>query len=75
MNVRLEIQLANKPGALVRVLGLAERRGFAPFRVQAAPFGPTTQMVHLTVSDDRPVEQLVRQIQKLYDVRHVERRR
>ena len=27
MNVRLEIQLANKPGALVRVLGLAERRG------------------------------------------------
>ena len=25
MNVRLEIQLANKPGALVRVLGLAAR--------------------------------------------------
>ena len=74
MNVRLEIQLANKPGALVRVLGLAERRGFAPFRAGGS-FGPTTQMVHLTVSDDRPVEHLVRQIQKLYDVRHVERRR
>jgi len=74
MSVRLEIQLASRPGALLRLLGLAERRGYTPFRVHAAPFGPTTQMVHLTVSKERPVDQLIQQMRKLYDVRHVEKR-
>lgn len=75
MSVRLEIQLASKPGALMRLLGLTERRGHPPFRVHAAPFGSTTQMVHLTIKNDRSIDQLVRQIRKLYDVRHVEQRR
>ena len=74
MSARLEIQLARRPGALLRLLGLAERRGYPPVRVQAAPFGPATQMVHLTVSASRPVDKLVRQLGKLYDVQRVEQR-
>ena len=74
MSVRLEVQLARKPGALMRLLGLTERRGYPPFRVHTAPFGPATQMVHLTIKNDRSIDQLLRQIRKLYDVRHVERR-
>ncbi len=74
MSARLEVQLARRPGALLRLLGLAERRGYRPVRVQAAPFGPTSQMVHLTVAMDRPLEQLIRQVAKLYDVQRVEQR-
>ena len=74
MSVRLEVQLARRPGALMRLLGLTERRGYPPFRVHTAPFGPATQMVHLTIKNDRSIDQLLRQIRKLYDVRHVERR-
>ena len=69
----LTIHLERSEGALVRLLGLAERRGYCPVRVSAVPAGPDRTVVHLGVHSDRPLDQLIRQINKLYDVLHVEK--
>jgi len=72
MSCQLLVHLRQAEGALVRLLGLAERRGYAPLSVWADPGGEETMVVHLTVSAARPVDLLVRQFDKLYDVKHVE---
>lgn len=73
MNGQLMVRLTRAEGALVRMLGLVERRGFVPVRILATPDGPECQRVLLTVQTDRPIEQLTHQLNKLYDVLHVER--
>lgn len=73
MNHRLRIQLGWSDGALVRLLGHTERRGFPLVGVSATPSGPTTLMVDLKVQADRPVDQLIHQLSKLYDVQQIER--
>ena len=75
MTGRLEITLGRSEGALVRLLGLAERRGYPPLRVSAVTTTHDTFKVDLTVESDRPLEQLARQVRKLYDVATVEIRR
>ncbi len=72
MSHQLLIRLARSEGALVRLLGLAERRGFSPVRVLASPEGPHAQRVLLTVSGPRPLDKLTLQLSKLYDVLDVE---
>ena len=72
MTGQLMIRLARSEGALVRLLGLAERRGFAPVRVLASPDGLDSQRVLLTVSGQRPLDKLTLQLSKLYDVLDVE---
>ena len=72
MKNRLSIELMRSRGALIRLLGLTERRGYAPLFVSAAPSGPDVLLVELTVESDRPLEQLTRQLAKLYDVERVE---
>ena len=72
MTGRLEITLGRSEGALVRLLGLAERRGYPPLLVSAVTTSPDTFKVDLTVESDRPLEQLARQVRKLYDVATVE---
>ena len=69
----LDLEIGRATGALVRVLGLAERRGFTPVRVTASPTGPTAMRVRLSVQSARPTELLEGQLRKLYDVLHVER--
>ena len=74
MSTDLAIRLDRTEGALVRLLGLAERRGYPPTRVSAIPVDTTTMLVQLTVCSDRPPEQLMLQLSKLYDVKHVEKK-
>lgn len=73
MTQNLDLEVGRAAGALVRVLGLAERRGYPPVSVSAHPMGPRAMRVRLTVESDRPVDQLVRQLDKLYDVMRVQR--
>jgi acetolactate synthase regulatory subunit len=64
----LNLLLANREGAVVRILGLVERRGF---RFGAISMHPTPQGTRLSLtlaSDDRPAEVLLRQVARLQDV-------
>ena len=73
MNHTLRMNIYKVEGALIRLLGLIERRGFSVTSMNAhADEGQ--QHVEVTVhvhSTGRSVETLARQIQKLYDVRSV----
>jgi len=67
--LELSLLIANAEGALVRVLGLIERRGFAlgPMQTRMTPQG---LRLTLTLSDNgRPADVLLRQVKRLCDVR------
>lgn len=73
MRYQLELTLRRAEGALVRVLGTAERRGFHPVLVD----GETRQdgdrwHLRMTVESEREPEQLRHQLAKLYDCLAVE---
>jgi acetolactate synthase regulatory subunit len=70
-DVRLVV--GREEGVLVRVLGLVVRRGFEPVEVASGPgAAASTLAVRLILEGERPIENLVRQLRKLYDVRQVE---
>jgi acetolactate synthase II small subunit len=69
---QLTIHLSRAEGALVRLLGLTERRGFSTLSITAIPMGAELLLVHLTLRAQRSLENLVHQIDKLYDVQRVE---
>jgi acetolactate synthase II small subunit len=72
MRHRVDVHLARADGSLVRLLGLAERRGYPPVYVSASPVGPDTQLVRLTLGGERPLEPLLRRLGAMYDVKHLE---
>ena len=73
MRYQLELTLRRAEGALTRVLGTAERRGFAPLSVDghAHADGERWQL-RLTVEGEREAEGLQHQLAKLYDCLAVE---
>ena len=72
-NNTIRMHVRDTEGALIRVLGLSERRGYRPTSVRAETGGQTPWFqVRLCVETRRPIEQLVRQLNKLIDVRDVE---
>lgn len=68
MAIELRMLLKAAEGALIRVLGTIERRGFALARVSTQPRGPHTEMRVEIEPQGRPIEVLVRQLKRLYDV-------
>ncbi|KAF1712065.1 acetolactate synthase [Pseudoxanthomonas kalamensis DSM 18571] len=73
MQYRLDLVLKPAEGALVRTLGLIERRGFAPRAINGAPDPADGRWrVQLVVDSARPVEGLRLQLLKLYDCEAVE---
>ena len=73
MRYQLELTLRRAEGALTRVLGTAERRGFAPLSVDghAHADGERWQL-RITVEGEREAEGLQHQLAKLYDCLAVE---
>ena len=73
MRYQLELTLRRAEGALTRVLGTAERRGFAPLSVDghAHADGERWQL-RMTVEGEREPETLQHQLAKLYDCLAVE---
>ena len=73
MRYRLDLVLKPVEGALVRVIGMTERRGFAPRAISGGPDGDSGQWrLQLVVDGSRPAETLKRQLQKVYDCESVQ---
>lgn len=73
MRYRLDLVLKPAEGALVRTLGMVERRGFAPRAISGAPnAGDGRWRVQLEVDGQRPAESLRLQLRKVYDCESVE---
>jgi acetolactate synthase II small subunit len=73
MNHTLQMNIQKVEGAIIRLLGLIERRGFSVTAMHAHS-DDASQQVEITVhvrAVGRSVETLTRQIEKLYDVRSV----
>ena len=73
MRYRLDLVLKPVEGALVRVIGMTERRGFAPRAISGgAEDGDGRWRLQLVVDGSRPAETLKRQLQKVYYCESVE---
>lgn len=69
MRYRLDLVLSPTEGALTRVIGMAERRGFTPRAIAGRPGAGDDGRWHLQleVEGARPPESLRLQMLKLYD--------
>ncbi len=71
----LELRVRNHPGTMSHVTGLFARRGFNLEAIVCAPVGDgATSSMLLLVSDEPRLEQVERQLAKLYDVLTVRHR-
>ena len=73
MNHALNLEVERVDGALLRVIGMTERRGWSTVSMHAeSDDAAATLRLRLTVLGSRSIELLVRQLRKLYVVREVE---
>ena len=72
MNHTLTIQLSGSEGAVVRALGLIERRGFNLGKCSVGEADSSGRLMKVRVSSTRSGELLKRQLERLHDVFHVE---
>ena len=73
MRYQLDLTLRQAEGALTRVLGAAERRGFRPLAVDGeAQADGDRWHLRLTVEGERDHDNLRSQLAKLYDCLSVE---
>lgn len=68
MQHTLHIQLRNGEGAVLRALGLMERRGFRLEACTVSEAGGDGRPMLVRVESDRPPELLQRQLERLHDV-------
>lgn len=72
MRYRLDLVLKPAEGALTRVIGMAERRGFTPQAISGEPAAVDGRWrLQLVVDGNRPAETLRLQMQKIYDCESV----
>ena len=72
MNHTLHIQLSSVEGAVIRTLGLIERRGFSLNTCSVGESDGNGRNMQVNVSSTRPGDLLKRQLERLHDVYHVE---
>ncbi len=72
MRYRLDLALKPAEGALIRVIGMVERRGFAPREVHAVPAANGWQVQITAQGGARAPETLRQQLLKVYDVESVQ---
>ncbi len=71
-NTIVKLMVNNHPGAMSHITGLFSRRGFNLEGILCAPVESGVQSVmYLLVRNDDRLEQIVKQLRKLYDVRSV----
>ena len=68
----LTIQLSGSEGAVIRTLGLIERRGFSLDKCSVGEIDSSGRTMEVQVSSSRPGDLLKRQLERLHDVIHVE---
>ncbi|HRU07350.1 MAG TPA: acetolactate synthase small subunit [Candidatus Brocadiia bacterium] len=70
----LELTVSNHPGVMSHICGLFARRCFNVEGILCMPIGGGAQSrIWLLVNEDQRLEQMTRQIRKLYDVASVRR--
>lgn len=67
MRYRLDLTLRQAEGALSRVLGTTERRGFRPVSVNGMAGDGGHWQLQMTVEGNRAPDTLQQQLAKLYD--------
>jgi len=72
MNHTLTIQLSAAEGAVIRALGLIERRGFSLNKCTVGEIENNRRAMEVCVSSARPGDLLKRQLERLHDVVQVE---
>ena len=72
MKHSLQIQLKSNEGALLRTLGMIERRGFRIDSMSLSEPEGDGRALAVNVTSDRAVELLQRQLDRLHDVLWVE---
>ena len=68
MNHTLKIRLKDNEGAVLRTLGLMERRGFLLESCRIEPVSGDEREMEVCVSSSRPGDLLKRQLDRLHDV-------
>lgn len=73
MSVRrriISLLIENEPGALSRVVGLFSQRGYNIETLNVAPTNDTSlsRLTLTTIGDDRTIEQITKQLNKLVDI-------
>jgi acetolactate synthase-1/3 small subunit len=70
----LELTVNNHPGVMSHICGLFSRRAYNLEGIVCVPIGSgETSRMWLQVNEDRKLEQVIKQVQKLPDVRRVVR--
>ena len=71
-NTIVKLMVKNHPGAMSHITGLFSRRGFNLEGILCAPVdGGEDSAMYLLVKNDERLEQIVKQLRKLYDVKSV----
>lgn len=69
MKFTLEIRMANSEGALERILGRLRQRAFSLCSISADRSADQSIMeARITVESSRPIDNVIRQLDKLFDV-------
>jgi acetolactate synthase regulatory subunit len=72
MDHTLHIQLSDSEGAVLRALGLMERRGYSIKCCAVGEITGAARDLDVTVTSSRSGDLLKRQLERLHDVRHVD---
>ncbi|NOX97703.1 MAG: acetolactate synthase small subunit [Nitrospirae bacterium] len=65
----IELTVQNHPGVMSHITGLFSRRGFNMEAILCAPIGEGGKSrMYLLVESDGRIEQIIKQLHKLYDV-------
>jgi acetolactate synthase regulatory subunit len=72
MDNTLTIRLSGSEGAVIRALGLIERRGFSLDGCSVGEIENGSRVMQVKVSSTRPGDLLKRQLERLHDVYEVE---
>lgn len=68
----LRIQLSSVEGAVIRALGLIERRGYSLNKCSVGESDGSGRKMEVSVTSTRSGDLLKRQLERLHDVYHVE---
>jgi acetolactate synthase II small subunit len=71
MSRRLQITLAASEGALIRVLGTVERRGYSLHELHVEKAADDCMHVSMQIESERDANVLCRQLERLFDVQSV----
>ena len=72
MKRKIECEIAQAEGSLIRVLGVVERRGYKLQGLSVMPAGPDSYRLSFSVESVRDVSMLVKQLERLFDVSTVQ---